>query len=208
MSKIKIGVLVSGGGTNLQTLIDHIENGEIPGEIKIVISSKKDAYSLERAKKHHIEGIYIGKGNYPNLKERNEKIIQLLEEKEIDLLVLAGYMSILTEDMVKKYERRIINIHPSLIPSFCGKGFYGERVHGAVLEYGAKVTGATVHFVDEGTDTGPVILQRAVYVEENDTVESLAKRVLEVEHELLPEAVKLFAQGRLKIEGRKVRIED
>ncbi|MFZ5966872.1 MAG: phosphoribosylglycinamide formyltransferase [Bacillota bacterium] len=207
MSKIRIAVFVSGGGTNLQSLIDSIEAGWIPGSIELVLSSKENVYALERAKKHGIEGVYIGKKNYPNIEERNHKILDLLKEREIDCIVLAGYMSIIGREIVGAYQNRIINIHPSLIPSFCGHGYYGESVHQAVLEYGAKITGATVHFVDEGMDTGPVILQKSVEVQDDDTVETLAKRVLAVEHELLPRAVKLFAENRLKIEGRRVRID-
>ncbi|KXG73799.1 Phosphoribosylglycinamide formyltransferase [Thermotalea metallivorans] len=201
-----MAVFISGGGTNLQAMIDHIEKGAIPGKIEVVISSREDAYGLVRAKKHGIEGIYIGKKNYPDLEERENKILAVLEEKKVDLIVLAGYMSIFGEKLVEKYRNRIINVHPALIPSFCGKGFYGERIHQAVLDYGVKVTGATVHFVDEGTDTGPVILQKAVEVKDEDTVQTLAKRVLEIEHELLPKAIQLFAEGKLVIEGRKVRI--
>lgn len=200
----RIAVLVSGRGSNLQTIIDNIEDGSINGRIDVVISSKKDAYALERAEKHDIEGIYIGKGNYPNLDERNDKLIKVLKEREIDLIVLAGYMSILNERLVKLFKNRIINIHPSLIPSFCGKGYYGSRVHKAVLDYGVKLTGATAHFVDEGTDTGSVILQKAVEVDFDDTVESLSDKVLKVEHELLPLAVKLFCEDKLHVEGRRV----
>ncbi|SHJ68039.1 formyltetrahydrofolate-dependent phosphoribosylglycinamide formyltransferase [Geosporobacter subterraneus DSM 17957] len=207
MSKIRIAVLVSGGGTNLQAVIDQIERGNIPAVIEMVISNRKDAYALERARRHGIESIYIGSKNFPNLKERNYRLEKILEERKIDLIILAGYMQILEGHIIEKYRNRIINIHPSLIPSFCGQGFYGEYVHRAVLEYGVKLTGATVHFVDEGADTGPVILQKAVEVQEEDTVESLAKRVLTLEHELLPLAVKLFAEGRLMVEGRKVRIK-
>ncbi|WZL73931.1 phosphoribosylglycinamide formyltransferase [Clostridiaceae bacterium 35-E11] len=207
MSKIKIAVFASGSGTNLQAVIDHIEKGNIYGEIAVILSNKQEAYALERGKKHGIESIYIGRKNVPNEEERNNhKIIEILKSKNIDLIVLAGYMNILGKDLVEEYKHRIINIHPSLIPSFCGKGFYGEKVHKGVLEYGVKITGATVHFVDEGTDTGPVILQKAVEVKDTDTAETLAKRVLEVEHQLLPMAVKLFAEGKLKIEGRKVKI--
>ncbi|QEK13672.1 phosphoribosylglycinamide formyltransferase [Crassaminicella thermophila] len=204
---MNIAVFVSGGGTNLQAIIDNIKKGNIDGNIEVIISSKKDAYALERGKKHGIEGIYIGKNNYPNLAERTYKILEILEEKQIDLIILAGFMSILDKEIVQRYKNRIINIHPSLIPSFCGRGFYGKKVHEAVLNYGVKVTGATVHFVDEGTDTGPVILQKTVIVKDDDTVESLSKRVLEVEHEILPMAIKLFAEGKLKVEGRKVRIK-
>lgn len=202
----KIAVLVSGRGSNLQTIIDNIEDGSINGRIEVVISSKKDAYALERAEKHDIEGIYIGKENYPDVDARNDRLIEVLKEREIDLIVLAGYMSILNERFVKVFRHRIINIHPSLIPSFCGKGYYGSRVHKAVLDYGVKLTGATVHFVDEGTDTGPVILQKTVEVDFNDTVETLSKKVLKIEHELLPLGVKLFCEDRLEVEGRRVRI--
>ncbi|MCT4619307.1 MAG: phosphoribosylglycinamide formyltransferase [Marinisporobacter sp.] len=208
MSKINIAVLVSGGGTNLQSIIDHVEAGNINGKIEVIISSKKDAYALKRAENHGIEGVYMGKGNFPDLKERNSRILEILEEKEIDLIVLAGYMSILDENMVGKYKNRIINIHPSLIPSFCGKGFYGKKVHEAVLEYGVKLTGATVHFVDEGTDTGPVISQKSVEVKDDDTVEDIAKRVLGVEHEILPLAVKLFCEKKLEVVGRRVIVKN
>lgn len=208
METLRIAVFISGGGTNLQSLIDHIEKGKINGKIALVISSREDAYGLIRAKAHNIEGMIIGKTNYPNMDERENRMIEVLEDKEIDLIVLAGYLSILGKRVVERYKNRIINVHPALIPSFCGKGFHGEKVHHAVLDYGVKITGATVHFVDEGTDTGPIILQGAVEVQEEDSVEILSKKVLAVEHELLPKAVTLFAQGRLKVEGRKVRIID
>ena len=207
MSKIRIAALVSGSGTNLQALIDQIEIGNIPASMEVVLSNREDAYALERAKRHGIEGIYIGSKNFPNLKERNDRLERILEERKIDLILLAGYMQILEGTIIEKFRNRIINIHPSLIPSFCGQGFYGEHVHRAVLEYGVKVTGATVHFVDEGADTGPIILQKSVVVEAEDTVEQLAKRVLAVEHELLPLAVRLFAEGKLVVEGRKVKIK-
>ncbi len=200
MRKKKIAVLVSGGGTNLQTLIDSTQNGEINGEISIVISDRENAYALERAKKHNIKAVYI------DSKHCAERLIEKIREADAELVVLAGFLSILGNEVVKAYEGRIINIHPSLIPSFCGKGFYGEKVHKAALEYGVKVSGATVHFVDEGTDSGPVILQEAVSVHTWDTAETLAARVLEVEHRLLPAAVRLFCEGRLRIEGRKVII--
>ena len=208
METIKIAVFISGGGTNLQAIIDHIEQGKIAGTIEVVISSKEDAYGLVRAKKHHIEGTTIGKSNYPNEEDRENRMIEVLEEKKIDLIVLAGYVSILGKKVVQRYRNRVINVHPALIPSFCGKGFHGEKVHQAVLAYGVKITGATVHFVDEGTDTGPIILQSTVEVLDVDDEETLGKKVLAVEHELLPKAVALFAQGRLMVEGRKVRILD
>ncbi len=200
MRKVRIAVLVSGGGTNLQTLIDAVDKGDINGEIAAVISDNENAYALERARKHGIKAIYI------NRKQLAEKLIIELQKLDIELVVLAGFLSILDRELVKAYEGRIINIHPSLIPSFCGKGFYGERVHKAALEYGVKVSGATVHFVDEGTDSGPIIFQEAVPVYFEDTSETLAARVLQVEHRLLPAAVGLFCEGRLRIEGRKVKI--
>ena len=200
MRKVRIAVLVSGGGTNLQTLIDAAEKGDINGEIAAVISDNENAYALERVRKHGIKAIYI------NRKQLAERLIIELQRLDIELVVLAGFLSILDRELVKAYEGRIINIHPSLIPSFCGKGFYGERVHKAALEYGVKVSGATVHFVDEGTDSGPIIFQEAVPVYFEDTSETLAARVLQVEHRLLPAAVGLFCEGRLRIEGRKVKI--
>lgn len=203
----KIAVLVSGRGSNLQSIIDNIEKGQILGKIEIVISNRKDAYGLTRAKNNGIQDLYIGKENYPDIKERNARLLEVLKEEKIDLIVLAGYMSILDKKIIDEYKNRIINIHPSLIPSFCGKGYYGEKVHEAVIEYGVKVTGATVHFVDEGADTGPVILQKAIEVEFKDTPKTIADKVLKIEHELLPLAVKLFCEERIIVEGRKVAIK-
>jgi len=201
-----IGVLISGGGTNLQALIDKVESGYIPASINVVVSNKKDAYGLKRAEAYGIPTAVISKKDYKDEREFSKALIDVLDKYKVDLVVLAGYLSILSPDIVDRYKNRIINIHPSLIPAFCGKGYYGEKVHKAVLDYGVRVTGATVHFVDYGTDTGPIILQRPVMVEQDDDVSSLAKRVLKVEHELLPEAVKLWVEGRLRIEGRKVII--
>lgn len=200
MQKVRIAVLVSGGGTNLQTLIDSVQNGEINGEIAVVISDRENAYALERAKKNGIKAIYIDRRNC------TERLMQELQKMDVELVVLAGFLSILGSEVVKAYEGRIINIHPSLIPSFCGNGFYGEKVHKAAVEYGVKVSGATVHFVDEGTDSGPIILQESVPVYTEDTAKTLAARVLVVEHRLLPAAVGLFCGGKLRIEGRKVII--
>ncbi len=201
MRKVRMAVLVSGGGTNLQTLIDSVAAGGINGEIALVISDREKAYALERAKSHGIKAVYIDRRHCA------ERIMQELRDMDIELVVLAGFLSILDIELVKAYEGRIINIHPSLIPSFCGKGFYGEKVHKAAVEYGVKLSGATVHFVDEGTDSGPIILQEAVQVYPEDTAEQLAERVLQVEHKLLPEAVRLYCEGRLRIEGRKVIIK-
>ena len=191
---LRISVLVSGGGTNLQAVIDGIENGFIENaEIVRVISSNPKAYSLERAEKHRISAMVIGKSNYPDAEARTAALIAALDEARTDLVVLAGYMSILDPKLIEAYRGRIINIHPSLIPKFCGAGFYGHHVHEAVLAAGEQESGATVHYVDEGVDTGPIILQARVPVLEGDTAESLAARVLETEHKILQEAVKTIA---------------
>jgi phosphoribosylglycinamide formyltransferase-1 len=205
MSRTKIGVLISGGGTNLQSIIDNIDKGNINGEIKLIISNKRDAYGLERGKKAGIQSIFLSPSDYSDFQSYNRKLIEEFKKRDVELIVLAGYLKILSKDFVSEYKDRIINIHPSLIPSFCGKGYYGDRVHQAVLDYGCKITGATVHFVDEDADTGQIILQEAVRVHEDDTVESLQKKVLEIEHQILVEAVSLFCAGKLRVEGRLVK---
>jgi len=205
LQKVKIGVLISGGGTNLQALIDSVEKGDINGEVSVVVSDKKGVYGIERAKKHGINTVEIDKKSFADKDEFMKAIISNLEERNVELVVLAGFLSILSIEFIEKYRNRIINVHPSLIPAFCGEGYYGQKVHKAVLEYGAKISGATVHFVDEGADTGPIILQEAVKVEEDDTPETLAARVLTIEHKLLPQAVRLYCDGNLSIDGRKVR---
>lgn len=187
---LRIAVLVSGGGTNLQSIIDSIEAGRIQqAKICCIISSNPNAYALERAKKHRIRARVIGKEEYPDSADRTEALIATLKQEETDLIVLAGYMSVLEPKLVQAYAGRIINIHPSLIPKFCGSGFYGKRVHQAVLDAGEVESGATVHFVDEGVDTGEIILQRRVPVQPTDTADALAARVLEVEHQILTEAI-------------------
>ena len=188
--KAKIAVLVSGGGTNLQALIDAQKSGIITsGEIVLVVANKADAFALERAKKAGIETAVVLKKELGSQESFEQAIIKLLDEAKIDLIVLAGFMAILSGDFTKRYDKRIINVHPSLIPSFCGEGFYGLRVHEAALKKGVKVTGATVHFVNEIPDGGEIIMQRAVYVEEGDTPEILQKRVMEqAEWHILPEA--------------------
>lgn len=203
----KMAVLVSGGGTNLQAIIDKIESGAIQNaKIEVVISNKKDAYALERAEKHGIKGICVSPKDYETREAFNEALLASLEEHQVDLVILAGYLVIVPENVIKKFENRIVNIHPSLIPSFCGDGFYGLKVHEAVLARGNKVTGATVHFVDEGTDTGPIILQRAVAVQEGDTPEQLQKRVMEeAEWEILPEAINLIANDKIEVVDHLVR---
>lgn len=196
---LNIGVLISGGGTNLQAIIDETKSGGINGTIKLVISNKENAYGLERARLSKIKAVY---------ETDEDKIIELLKENNIDLIVLAGYLKIITSKFVDEFRNKIINIHPSLIPSFCGKGYYGEKVHQGVIDYGAKVTGATVHFVDEGADTGAIIMQEAVNVEQDDDAKSLAKRVLEVEHRILKESIRLFCENKLSIQGRRVFINE
>lgn len=196
---LNIGVLISGGGTNLQAIIDETKSGGINGTVKLVISNKENAYGLERARLSKIKAVY---------ETDEDKIIGLLKENNIDLIVLAGYLKIITPKFVDEFRNKIINIHPSLIPSFCGKGYYGEKVHQGVIDYGAKVTGATVHFVDEGADTGTIIMQEAVNVEQDDDAKSLAKRVLEVEHRILKESIRLFCENKLSIQGRRVFINE
>ena len=198
---LKIAVCVSGGGTNLQAIIDAVENGTITNtEIKVVISNNKNAYALERAKNHNIEGICISPKDYETRAEFNKAFLEKLDSYEVDLVVLAGFLVVIPPEMIAKYRNCIINVHPSLIPSFCGTGFYGLKVHEGALERGVKVTGATVHFVDEGTDTGPIILQKAVYIENGDTPDVLQKRVMEqAEWVILPKAIELIANGKVSI---------
>lgn len=205
MSQLKIAVLVSGGGTNLQALIDNIDT--INAEIDVVISNKKDAYGLERARLNNIDAIYINPKDYQDTEAFNDEIIKELIKRNIYLVVLAGYLKILSKKFIKDFKNRIINIHPSLIPSFCGKGFYGLKVHKEAIKYGVKISGATVHFVDEDADTGAIILQDTVCIDDNDTAETLQKKVLQIEHKLLPEAVKLFCEGKLYIEDRRVIVK-
>lgn len=203
---VKIGVLISGGGTNLQAIIDNTENGTINGTIHLIISNRKDAYGLERGKKAGIESIYISPKDFNNMDKYNLRLIKEFKDRDVDLIVLAGYLKILSPEFIREFKNRIINIHPSLIPSFCGDGYYGERVHQGVLDYGCKVTGATVHLVDEGTDTGPIILQRCVDISEDETVQSLQRKVLVVEHEILVKAVKLYCDGKITVKGKHVKI--
>ncbi len=188
MEEVRIGVLVSGGGTNLQALMDACMEGEINGQVVLVISNRDDAYALERAADRGIRGQLVSPRDYKG-EDYDRELIRLFREEKVQLVVLAGYLRVLSPLFIDEYRDRIINIHPSLIPAFCGKGFYGERVHRAVLESGVKQTGATVHLVDEGTDTGPILLKETVSVLEDDTVESLQKRVLKVEHRILVKAV-------------------
>ena len=204
----RIAVLVSGGGTNLQALIDAQGRGEIVnGEIAAVISSKQGAYALERAEKAGIPGYVIARREFDSNRAMTVALVDKLKQLNIDLVVLAGFMVILTEEMVQAFPNAIINVHPALIPSFCGEGYYGLHVHEKALEYGVKLSGATVHFVSEECDGGPIILQKSVAVEEGDTAETLQRRIMEqAEWIILPQAVSLFCQDRLHVEGRLVHI--
>ena len=206
---VRIAVLVSGGGTNLQALIDAQGRGEIPdGQIAAVISSSPDAFALERAKKAGIPGYVINRKDFASNQAMTVALTQQLKELDIGLVVLAGFMYILTPELIDAYPNAILNVHPALIPSFCGEGFYGLHVHEAALAYGVKVTGATVHFVSEDCDGGPIVLQQAVPIEEGDTAEVLQRRVMEqAERKILPRAVALFCAKKLRVEGRIVHID-
>ena len=210
MKKTRIAVLVSGGGTNLQALIDAQARNELGGgEIVAVISSKDGAYALERGAKAGISGYVIPIKQFDSNRAMTLALVEKLQELNIDLVVLAGCMVIFTEELVTAYPNAVMNVHPALIPSFCGEGFYGLHVHEAALRYGVKLSGATVHFVSEQCDGGPIIAQKAVPVMENDTPETLQRRIMEqAEWKLLPEAVSLFCQGRLTVEGRTVIVKE
>ena len=194
---LKIAVFVSGGGTNLQSLIDATQNGSINGEIVLVVSNRKNAYGLERARNASIKAETI---------KDQEVLIQRLQEENVELIVLAGYLAIIPEKLVQLYPNRILNIHPSLIPAFCGPGFYGIHVHEAVLKRGAKVSGATVHFVNEEVDGGPIVIQEAVDIADLETAEDIQQRVLKIEHRILPKAVQLFCNGKIMVEKGRAKI--
>lgn len=204
---LKVAVLVSGGGTNLQAILDSIDNGVITNaEVSLVVSNKRGAYALERAASKKIPSSVLVPKEFTSREAFGEELIRVLDEAAIDLVVLAGYLVILPENFVRHFYGRMINIHPSLIPSHCGAGYYGLKVHESVLARGNKVTGATVHFVDEGTDSGPIILQKAVEVSEDDTPETLQKRVMEqAEWKILPQAIDMIANDKIEIEGNIVK---
>ena len=208
-SVTKIAVLVSGGGTNLQALIDAEARGELGcGKISLVIASKPDVYALERAKNNGIEAIVLARRDYADIAAYSKALADTLEQKETDLVVLAGFLTIIDEQVYERFPNKILNVHPALIPSFCGKGYYGLRVHEAALEKGVKVSGATVHIVTPECDAGPIVLQKAVAVKEDDTPETLQRRIMEeAEWKILPEAVKLFCEGRIRVENNKVYIK-
>lgn len=205
---LRVGVLVSGGGTNLQAIIDAVKDGRITNtSIEVVISNNPGVYALTRAKENRIEAVCISPKTFASREDFNQALIDKLDEYNLDLIVLAGCMVVLPAELIKKYENRIINIHPALIPSFCGKGFYGLHVHEEVLKRGVKLTGATVHFVDEGTDTGPIILQKAVEVKWDDTPQILQKRVMEeAEWKILPKAIHLIANNKVSVIDGRVRV--
>lgn len=207
---LRLAVLVSGGGTNLQALLDKMDQGKLPKvSIEVVISSKDDAYAIQRAISYGIPWTVINRKQYEDKERFDEAFYKLLRSYKIDLVVLAGFLLILPKSVVEHYNNRIINVHPSLIPAFCGKGFYGLKVHEAALKRGVKVTGATVHFVDEGTDTGPIILQKPVPVLDEDTPEILQRRVMEeAEWEIMPEAIRLISEGQVTVKDNKVIIDN
>lgn len=206
---LKLAVLVSGGGTNLQAIVDAIDSGTITNtRVSVVISNNKNAYALERAKKHGIEALCVSPKDYDSRDAFNEAFLDKLNSYQADLVVLAGFLVVIPEQMIRQYQNRMINIHPSLIPAFCGTGFYGLKVHEGALKRGVKVTGATVHFVDEGTDTGPIILQKPVEVLDSDTPEILQRRVMEeAEWQILPKAIDLIANGKVSVVDGHVVID-
>lgn len=197
---LRVGVMVSGGGTNLQAILDSIDNGTIRNaRVEVVISNNRNAYALERARNHGIEAVFVSPRDYESREQFNAAFLEKVNEYQLDLIVLAGFLVAIPAAMIQEYRNRIINIHPSLIPSFCGVGYYGLKVHEAALKRGVKVTGATVHFVDEGTDTGPILLQKPVEVKPDDTPEVLQRRVMEeAEWVLLPKAIDMIANGEVE----------
>lgn len=209
MLNTKIAVLVSGGGTNLQALIDAEKRGELGnGKISLVIASKPGVYALERARNNSINSIVLSRKEYDSIADYSKALAKTMIEEEIDLVVLAGFLTIIDEQVYEKFPNKIINVHPALIPSFCGKGYYGLKVHEAALEKGVKVSGATVHIVTPECDAGPIILQKAVEVKQGDTPEMLQKRIMEeAEWKILPQAVKLFCDGKIVVENNRVYIK-
>jgi phosphoribosylglycinamide formyltransferase-1 len=208
MKKIKLAVFASGGGTNLQAIIDNIEAGKLGACLKVVISNNSNAFALERARKHNIQAIHLSQKMFATQDEFDDKLLSILQENQIDLVVLAGYMKILSPRVVRAYKNRMINIHPALLPHFGGEGMYGIHVHKAVINSGVKVTGVTVHLVDEIYDHGALIMQKCIPVLDDDTPESLAERVLKVEHELYSQAIQLFAEEKIEVKGNKVYIRE
>ena len=202
---LRIAVLLSGSGTSLENLLEHIDSGAVPGRVEVVIGSKEKAFGLERARRRGIPAVAVVRKQYPDIGDFNDALHAVLADYDVDLVLLLGFLS--PFETRGRFDGRTINVHPALIPAFCGKGFYGHRVHEAVLESGVKLSGATVHFADAEYDHGPIILQEAVPVQDDDTPDTLAARVQAAERRLVPEAVRLFAEGRLTVDGRRVRIK-
>ena len=203
---MRIAVFVSGGGTNLQSIIDAAEGGKLSAEVSLVLSSRPDAYALKRAENHNIPAVYLSSKEFQSRDDFLRAMFDVLDEHKIDFIALAGYMKKVPPEIVKKYKNRITNIHPALLPAFGGKGMYGMRVHQAVIEYGCKVTGVTIHIVDEEYDHGPIVAQKCVPVSDHDTPETLAERVLAIEHLLYPQVLEWFAQDKVIVSGNIVRV--
>ena len=204
MSKINLGVLASGRGSNLQSIIDAAEEGELDAQVRIVISNNSKAYALERARNHNIPALHLSHKQFETADEFDSALIETLRNHEVELVILAGYMKLISPKVCEAYRNRILNIHPALLPSFGGKGMYGIHVHEAVIESGAKVSGLTVHIVDEQYDHGPIVLQKTVPVQDDDNPETLAARILPEEHNMYSKAIQLFAEGKIRVEGRRV----
>ena len=207
MKKLNLAVLCSGGGTNLQALIDAVEKGELSAEIKIVISNNSNAFALERARKHNIQALHLSHKQFATPEEFDQRVLSVLNENQVEMIVLAGYMKMLSPTIIRAYKNRILNIHPALLPHFGGPGMYGMHVHEAVIKSGVKLTGVTVHIVDEVYDHGAIIMQKPVEVKDDDTPESLAERVLKVEHDTYKKAIQLFAEGRVEIKDNRSYIK-
>ncbi len=207
MKKLNLAVLCSGGGTNLQALIDAIERGELLAEIKIVISNNSKAFALERARNHNIPALHLSHKQFATPEEFDQRLLEVLKENQIDMVILAGYMKILSPVIIRAYKNRILNIHPALLPHFGGPGMYGIHVHEAVIKSGVKITGVTVHIVDEVYDHGAIVIQKPLEVKEDDTPETLAERVLKIEHQTYKEAIQLFAEGRVEVKDNRAYIK-
>ncbi len=207
MKKLNLAVLCSGGGTNLQAIIDAIEKGELSAEIKIVISNNSKAFALERARKHSIQTLHLSHKQFATPEEFDQKLLEVLRNNQTDMIILAGYMKMLSPTIIRAYKNKILNIHPALLPHFGGPGMYGIHVHEAVIKAGVKISGVTVHIVDEVYDHGAIVMQKPVEVKDNDTPETLAERVLKVEHQTYKEAIQLFAEGRVEVIDSKAYIK-
>lgn len=207
MKKLNLAVLCSGGGTNLQALIDAIEKGELFAKIKIVISNNSNAFALERARKHNISALHLSHKQFATPEEFDQRLLEVLRQNQIDMIILAGYMKMLSPTIIRAYKNRILNIHPALLPHFGGPGMYGMHVHEAVIKSGVKITGVTVHIVDEVYDHGAIVMQQSVEVKDDDTPETLAERVLKIEHDTYKKAIQLFSEERVEIKDNRAYIK-